>query len=62
MREYQYLVTIQEGSDEWWEELDLLSEQNRIEAIRLVLEEELYAYDPVVENRTVYQEELPLDG
>jgi hypothetical protein len=60
MREYQYLVTIQEGSDEWWEDLANMSEKERINEIRLVLEEELYAYGAVLENRTVYQEEIQL--
>lgn len=60
MREYQYLLTISEGSDEWWESLESMPEKERINEIRLVLEEELYAYGVVLENRTIYQEEIQL--
>jgi hypothetical protein len=62
MKEYKFLVTFTEGCDEYWEDLEKLSMPDRIESLRMCIEEELYPFDPVVENLTVYQADLTLDG
>jgi hypothetical protein len=57
---YTYTITIVEGNDEWWEEMNRLPMPQRVERIREVLVDELYAYDPVITNMTTFQGELDL--
>lgn len=58
MQTYSYMITINEGNDEWWEELNQMSDEQRVEQIRLALEDELYAYDLVIVSTTAVQGEL----
>lgn len=58
MQTYSYMITINEGNDEWWEELNQMSDEQRVEQIRLALKDELYAYDLVIVSTTAVQGEL----
>jgi len=62
MKEYQFLVTVYEGSDEWWEELNEMEIEPRLEAIGGWIEEFLNdnCIECKVKNKNYYQLELPL--
>lgn len=62
MKEYKFMVTVYEGCDEWWEELDAFPIDIRLEKIQLWLSETLddNYIEHKVENKNYYQQELPL--
>lgn len=55
---YKFELTLTEGYDEWWEELNESSYEDRIKEIIQVLREELQYYDIEIKDKTPIQLEL----